>query len=199
MNGKEKRKVIEDYMEKQGLLSPIYELFETDVVKNKVKESYDAITSRCNELISLAPKEVENNANTLKENMQKFTFEMFLDDVRTNFLCVQYNSLRPLLETFFGKTLLKNISEKFTSENEAALRDVDESLDFVTDMMVNETLNIIYSGYVPAGIPEEVAMFLKDIAGGGPIIPAQALFGSDIDENESKTSDADKSSSEETE
>lgn len=196
MDSKKNRKIVENYMEEKGLKSAIFELFETETVKEKIKKGYDNYVSSTEKMISRAPEDLKENVEKLKSIMNEYTFEDFLDDVRVSFMANQYAVINITCMAFNNAELesiiIDAVKKTYKIDNEAALKDVDESINGCLKKFSESSLSILYNNYVPNGIPEEVISLIKIIAGGRTIVPATAIFDFDesADEESIETSEA---------
>ena len=186
MDSKVYRQKIEHFMEEKGLKSCIFELFETETVGKKIKDKYDLWSSKVQEWIDKAPKEQAENSAELKEIMQKYTYDLLLDNVRMIFMARQYQALQFVITYFnndeIANDIINKIKETISSSNESTLKDVDACIRECFNEILMESIAILYEGYVPKGIPKELIPLIQIIAGSNVIIPADVIF--DVNKSE---------------
>lgn len=191
MDSKKNRKIVENYMEEKGLKSAIFELFETETVKEKIKKGYDNYVTSTEKMISRVPEGLEENVEKLKSIMNGYTFESFLDDVRVSFMANLHVSINIACMAFNNAKLesiiINEVKQVCKLGNENALEDVDESINGCLRKFSESSLSILYNNYVPDGIPKEVISLIKTLAGGGAFVPVTAIFDSDESTNVEST------------
>lgn len=179
MNSKEYRNQVEHFMEEKGLKPCVFELFETDIVKEKIKERYDLYSSKMQEYIRKAPEELAQNVAELKKSMEEYTYDQFLDDIRVSFMAKQYTALN-ITFVLFGDNIglhnyiVEEVKKNFNTDNESTLKDIEESADGCLKELLHACLGIIF----------QIPLF-KMIAGENfTIVPANAIFSEPEDTSE---------------
>lgn len=195
MNSKEYRKQVEHFMEEKGLKTCVFELFETDIVRKKIKERYDLYSSKMQEYIQKAPEELAQNVAELKKSMEKYTYDQFTDDIRVSFMAKQYTALN-IAFVLFGDNIglhnyiVEEVKKNFNTDNESALKDIEESADGCLNELLHVCLRMLYANYIPEDVPAELISFFKMIVGENFSIVPKNVF------DEIKSSEEDNSENE---
>ncbi len=192
MNSKEYRNQVEHFMEEKGLKPCVFELFETDIVKEKIKERYDLYSSKMQDYIQKAPEELAQNVEDLKKSMEEYTYDQFLDDIRVSFMAKQYTALN-ITFVLFGDNIglhnyiVEEVKKNFNTDNESALKDIEESADGCLKELLHACLGMLYANYIPEDVPTELIPLFKMIAGENfTIVPANAIFSEPEDTSETE-------------
>lgn len=190
MNSKEYRNQVEHFMEEKGLKPCVFELFETDIVKEKIKERYDLYSSKMQDYIQKAPEELAQNVEDLKKSMEEYTYDQFLDDIRVSFMAKQYTALN-ITFVLFGDNIglhnyiVEEVKKNFNTDNESTLKDIEESADGCLNELLHACLGMLYANYIPEDVPAELIPLFKMIAGENFSIVPKNVF----DEIESSEED----------
>ena len=190
MNSKEYRNQVEHFMEEKGLKPCVFELFETDIVKEKIKERYDLYSSKMQDYIQKAPEELAQNVENLKKSMEEYTYDQFLDDIRVSFMAKQYTALN-ITFVLFGDNIglhnyiVEEVKKNFNTDNESTLKDIEESADGCLNELLHACLGMLYANYIPEDVPEELISFFKMLVGENFSIVPKNVF----DEIESSEED----------
>ncbi|MBQ3145046.1 MAG: hypothetical protein IJB90_00405 [Clostridia bacterium] len=182
MDSKEYREQIEHFMEEKGLKSGIFELFETEIVRKKIKDKYDFYSSQMQRCIEKAPEQQAENAEVLKESMKEYTYDQFLDDIRVTFMAKQYKALNVTFILFNGYTdfhaqIIEEIKKTFNPDNTSALKDIEECTNECLNELLQTCLEILYENYIPKDVPEELIPLLSMLLGQNfTIVSENAIF-----------------------
>lgn len=143
MDCKDVRKVAKDFMEYKRIMPYISALFETESVKEKIKEKFELYYADCEKLINEVREELDENRLLMaRKIVEAYTCEFFSEDIQENFVIIQYMSLQNAFmisdDKEFHDKLINEMKKAIENKNEAALRDVYEIIDGVASMVLKK-------------------------------------------------------------
>lgn len=142
MDCKDIRKVAKNFMEDKGIMPYVPALFETESVKQKVKEKFELYSADCEKLIKEVKEDLdENRLSMARKIVDTYTCELFSEDIQENFIIIQYVSLQNAFMIYadedFHDFLINEMKKSIENKNEAALRDVYEIIDRTASTVLN--------------------------------------------------------------
>lgn len=176
MNSNEVLKTAREFMKENGFNEPIQEFFDSDKVQAKAHEWMDAFNRQTNILLEVVPEHLKERAEEVARRIEAFPMNEFLADIKSSFICNIYDGIESLLrlsETYaYRTTIIETVKMAITPENDLAIEFINELMEKYIDVCINMSINQIYRGYVPKGMPKEVMEFIQEISGGsGVCIP----------------------------
>lgn len=176
----------EKFLEENGLAEYLQKFLQTEEATQIVKDSFQELITRITETASNAPEELKEQGDEMKNEFLK-NEKSFQKDAEANLKIRIYFSLKLLPESVLKEAMDADIIKRaFAEGKETFLKDLNELCDDMTQKHANTFLELLYQGYVPAEIPEEVADIIMMLCGGGAIIPINAVFpefGNDFEDD----------------
>lgn len=159
-----------------GVEEAIQQFLASERAESITKNAHEKLLKIAEGYVSATMPEVKKVAEA-SYNFTKENYEQIKKDIVNNFKC-RFVGATEFCKIQFGDMISTEMLLKSITANnyENSCRDLTEVADIIVKELGDDMLKAIYKHYVPEGVPEEVADFLRMIAGGGTIIPIQAVF-----------------------
>lgn len=173
------------YFSENDLLENINAFLESEEVLAIILEGQNGLISNMKQIEAKAPENVQSVAEEMRKTFEK-NVDAFRQDAIASFKMGLYSFVKELLKMNPDAELKKKMIEMIKKNlHETYIKDMKE---ICAEMMQRNTITfikIIYSNYVPEGMPPKLASFVRLISGVVPMIPFTAfMVDSESEEDE---------------
>lgn len=180
MNREEFRKQVTKFMADNQFDPLLDALCASDGIQTMGKQTFERVNKRIRTFLEKAPEELEEQVEEALTELDEYSFEKYMDDFRINFAVFEYTAIQPALE-LSEEIIYKNFicfaaREAITLENPKVTEKSIEIFKGLASALFDGILGIAFDGYIPEGVPSEVAQIIRGIAGNGVIIPGDSFM-----------------------
>jgi len=185
---------VNQLLDEIGLTETVEDFLQSEYASSVIHAVFEKLEGDLAIYVESAPKHIGEKADQVKEKVLG-TEEAFADEVSEQFK-MRLAAILSNLEDFIviDEDVLDYFTRSLTDDEEdRMIKQVIECTESVANRIEKEFFERCYDGYIPEGMPEEVAKFIAAISG-GPIIPITAIFPDfslDEDENSRIQDDSD--------
>ena len=180
MNREEFRHQVTKFMADNQFDPLLDMLCSAEVIRKIGKETFDDVNKRINIFLANAPEDLEEQVEEALTELDEYSFEKYMDDFRINFAVFEYIAIQPALELsdeiIYKDFICFAAREAITLDNPKVTEKSIEIFKRMANALFEGILSIAFDGYIPEGIPSEVAQIIRDIAGNGVIIPGDSFM-----------------------
>lgn len=181
MNREEFRHQVTKFMADNQFDPLLDMLCSAEVIRKIGKETFDDVNKRINIFLANAPEDLEEQVEEALTELDEYSFEKYMDDFRINFAVFEYIAIQPALELsdeiIYKDFICFAAREAITLDNPKVTEKSIEIFKRMANALFEGILSTAFDGYIPEGIPSEVAQIIHDIAGNGVIIPGDSFMG----------------------
>ena len=180
MNREEFRHQVTKFMADNQFDPLLDMLCSAEVIRKIGKETFDDVNKRINIFLANAPEDLEEQVEEALTELDEYSFEKYMDDFRINFAVFEYIAIQPALELsdeiIYKDFICFAAREAITLDNPKVTEKSIEIFKRLANALFDGIISIAFDGYIPEGIPSEVAQIIRDIAGNGVIIPGDSFM-----------------------
>lgn len=168
------------FLQENQLEGALKDLCDSDEIQTAAKEAYEDLKNRTEVFLSKAPEEIGEQVAEARQALNDYSFDDFMEDLRDNMGIHICKCLAPAMELCKGKDPQNTICEigrkAIAVDNDYMKNAANEILDRLANSLFESIIQRAFAGYMPKGIPAEVAGFIRGIAGGGVVIPGESFM-----------------------
>lgn len=177
-------KEVDDSFSTNGLLEAVNAFCEGMEAKSIIQKGQNDLISNMKKIESRAPESVKHVAEELRSAFEN-DVDSFQQDAIANFKLRLHYSVDVIMgmcpDAEFKQQMLEIIKNSIC---EAGIKDMREICEEMLNQNTTSFMEAVYSQYVPEGMAPELAAFIRMLSGGGPMIPATAVFGDIFSDDE---------------
>lgn len=180
MNREEFRNQVTKFMADNQFDPLLDMLCSAEEIREIGKETFDDVNKSIRVFLANAPEDLEEQVEEALTELDEYSFEKYMDDFRINFAVFEYTAIQPALE-LSEEIIYKNFicfaaREAITLDNPKVTEKSIEIFKGLASALFDGILGIAFDGYIPEGVPSEVAQIIRGIAGNGVIIPGDSFM-----------------------